>query len=84
MFKKGDRIIYIGEHYKRVQDNNGSDFFMKKNSQYIFFMYGDSSNIYMALCESLSLFETNDFISLAEQRKQKLQEICLSQETELN
>jgi glycogen synthase len=76
MFKAGDKVICINE-YEIL------DIFL--NEEYTVEYYSEKDKM-MALIETQYLYDVDDencyFMSITEIRKQKLEKLCLKQETE--
>ena len=81
MFKVGDKVIYIGEKY--IELDKDRIYTIYKIRYRINYDSGETSVIFSltevdksSIRNYFTLYKTDEFISLKEYRKQKLQKIC--------
>jgi len=82
MFKPGDKVIciYNGEMYMKEEHKNIPKTSLIKDKIYIITRIHINDNYYVLVNNDQQYYYMNRFMSLKEQRKQKIQKICSSQE----
>ena len=76
MFKPGDKVVYVNDRNYLIAPE-----IIKYNIYTIRYSDNDKNRCRVELEEHKRTYFMNRFISLKEYRKQKLKQLCLSQET---